>query len=61
MSNREEQTKFILKYAPHTIIGKIKGGISKERLEKLSNANLSKLYRKARNIVQTEIFETNYK
>ena len=61
MSNREEQTKFILKYAPHTIIGKIKGGITRERLDKLSNANLSTLYRKARNIVQKEIFEKGIK
>ncbi len=61
MSNREQQIKFILKYAPHTSIGKVKGGISKERLEKLSNSKLSTFYRKSRNIVQKEIFEKGIK
>jgi len=59
MSNREEQIKFILKYAPQTSLVRL--DITRERLEKLSNANLSSFYRKSRNLVQTEVFEKRVK
>ena len=59
MSNREQQIKFILKYAPHTSL--VRKDITIERLNKLTNADLGSFYRKARNIVQKEIFEKGIK